>query len=310
MLLIASQNGSAGMRPAWSILTRGGSAVDAVEAATRRIEDDPEEHTVGYGGYPNLAGEVELDASIMDGTTHRAGAVGGLKGYRAAISVARKVMEELPHAVLVGEGAARFAAELGFAPEDLLTDDARAVYEAGLNGHFPQGYDTYGPVVPLLKELIARRDDAASIHSKGTVNFIAQDTTGGIASATSSSGWPWKYPGRVGDSAVIGAGNYADTRFGAATCIGWGELAIRTGIARSVVVRLEDGHDLEDACRKGFAQATTVEPRLPGAPLTMLAVDGTGHHICCTTVPGRTYLAWTDGMPAYEAVNCTPVNAS
>src|SRR4030081_1229637 len=104
MIVVASSNGLAGVDVAWEILAGGGSALDAVEAAARVTEDDPDDHTVGYGGYPNLLGEVELDASIMDGTTRQAGAVGALKGYRHPITVARAVMERLPHVLVVGEG--------------------------------------------------------------------------------------------------------------------------------------------------------------------------------------------------------------
>src|ERR687884_2062386 len=124
MIIIASSNGDVGIPAAWEILQGGGTALDAVEAATRLVEDNPADHSVGYNGYPNLLGEVELDASIMDGTTLRAGAVGALRGYRHPISVARRVMEDLPHVMLVSEGAARFAAEIGMQREDLLTADA------------------------------------------------------------------------------------------------------------------------------------------------------------------------------------------
>src|SRR5689334_2921775 len=124
MIVVTSANGVIGLPAAVEILRAGGTALDAVEAATRLVEANPDDHTVGYGGYPNLLGEVELDASIMDGRTLRAGAVGALKGYRHPISVARKVMAELPHVLLVGEGAARFAAEMGFEAEDLLTEPA------------------------------------------------------------------------------------------------------------------------------------------------------------------------------------------
>src|SRR5438552_19179094 len=109
MIVIASSNGDIGLPIAWDILRSGGSAIDAVEAATRIVEDNPDDHSVGYGGYPNLLGEVELDASIMDGTTLRAGAVGALRGYRHPLSVARRVREETDHVLLVGEGAARLA---------------------------------------------------------------------------------------------------------------------------------------------------------------------------------------------------------
>ncbi|HNP74578.1 MAG TPA: isoaspartyl peptidase/L-asparaginase, partial [Kouleothrix sp.] len=96
MILIASANGEVGMAAGWAVLQAGGSALDAVEAATRPVEANPDDHSVGYGGYPNLLGEVELDASIMDGARLRAGAVGALRGFRHPISVARQVLEQLP----------------------------------------------------------------------------------------------------------------------------------------------------------------------------------------------------------------------
>ena len=131
MIIIASSNGAIGMSAAWAILQSGGSALDAIEAATRLVEDNPDDHSVGYGGYPNLIGEVELDASIMDGATRRAGAVGALRGYRHPISVARRVMQELPHVMLAGAGAERFAAECGMPREDLLTDAGGRILARG-----------------------------------------------------------------------------------------------------------------------------------------------------------------------------------
>src|SRR5579859_5053639 len=252
MLLIASANGALGMAAGWTCLAAGGSALDAVEIVTRLVEDNPDDHTVGYGGYPNLLGEVELDASIMDGATRRAGAVGALRGYRAAISVARSVMEELPHVLLVGEGAARFAAELGMQPEPLLTDAALQVWREGIAGRLPPPFrDEQGA---LVSQLLRRSAQLATDpeHAAGTVNVIARDQAGHLASAVSTSGWAWKYPGRLGDSPLIGAGNYADDRAGAATCTGWGELAIRAGTARSVVLYLGLGYALNDACRIAF----------------------------------------------------------
>src|SRR6266516_7542528 len=151
MIIIASSNGDIGIPTAWDILQSGGSAIDAVEAATRIVEDNPDDHSVGYGGYPNLLGEVELDASIMDGTTLRAGAVGALRGYRHPISVARRVMEELPHVMLAGEGAARFAAEIGMAREDLLTLDAAHTWREGIAGRLPEAFrDAQGAIIADL----------------------------------------------------------------------------------------------------------------------------------------------------------------
>ena len=114
--IVASENGRYGMLAAMEILREGGTALDAVEAACRVVEDDPDDHWVGYSGLPNVLGEVELDASIMDGRTLRAGAVAAVQGYGRAITLARHVMEETPHVLLVGRGAERLAAELGEAP--------------------------------------------------------------------------------------------------------------------------------------------------------------------------------------------------
>jgi beta-aspartyl-peptidase (threonine type) len=200
MIVIASANGEIGIRAAWDILSSGGTALDAVEAATRIVEANPDDHSVGYGGYPNLLGEVELDASIMDGATLRAGAVGALKGFRHPITVARQVMEQLPHVMLAGEGAARFAAELGLPREELLTDEAARVWREGVAGRLPEAFrDAQGAIIAGL---LGRASHLATDPERvaGTVNFIALDAAGHLASAVSTSGWAWKYPGRLGDS--------------------------------------------------------------------------------------------------------------
>ena len=128
MIVVASKNDAVGVQESMYVLQQGGSAVDAVETGIRLVEANPDEHTVGYSGYPNLLGEVELDASIMNGRTLESGAVGAMKEYPYAISVARKVMETLPHVMLVGAGAERFAAEMGFTKQDLLTAEARDIW--------------------------------------------------------------------------------------------------------------------------------------------------------------------------------------
>ena len=242
-LVVASANGDVGMDAAWAIIDQGGTALDAVEAGTRAVEDNPDDHTVGYGGYPNLLGEVELDASIMDGTTRRAGAVGGLRGYRAAVTVARAVMERLPHVLVAGEGAARLAAELGLPQEDLLTEPAKRVWREGIEGKLDPA-SLAGRMLSAVASMATDPERAA-----GTVNFLAVDQEGRMASAVSTSGWAWKYPGRLGDTPVIGAGNYCDARYGAATCTGFGELAVRAGLARSVVAAIAAGRSLHDAGR-------------------------------------------------------------
>jgi isoaspartyl peptidase/L-asparaginase-like protein (Ntn-hydrolase superfamily) len=296
MIIIASTNGGIGIPAAWDILQSGGSAIDAVEAAARIVEDNPEDHSVGYGGYPNLLGQVELDASIMDGTTLRAGAVGALRGYRHPISVARRVMEELPHVMLAGEGAARFAAEIGMPAENLLTDSAAHAWREGIAGRLPEAFrDAQGAIIAdLLRRATHLATDPERVA--GTVNFIAQDKAGRIASAVSTSGWAWKYPGRLGDSPIIGAGNYADDRYGAAACTGWGELAIRAGTARSVVLYLKLGHTLEAACHEAFHDLGALMADPAQILMSMIALDRHGNHCAVTTSTGRAYVYQADGM--------------
>jgi beta-aspartyl-peptidase (threonine type) len=296
MIIIASSNGAVGIDEAWAILQDGGSALDAVEAATRLVEDNPDDHSVGYSGYPNLLGEVELDASIMDGTTLRAGAVGALRGYRHPISVARRVMEELPHVLLAGEGAARFADELGMPYEELLTPEIERAWRAGIDGRLPDTFrDAQGAIV---SDLLRRATHLATDPERvvGTVNFIAQDRAGRLASAVSTSGWAWKYPGRLGDSPVIGAGNYADDRYGAAACTGWGELALRTNLAHSVVIYLKVGYSLVAACRAAFSDMSALGIDPAQMIMNMVALDRHGNHCAVTTVPGRSYVYQADGM--------------
>ena len=138
MIVVASSNGIVSIKEAMRVLTDGGSAVDAVETGIRIVEANPDDHTVGYGGYPNLLGQVEVDAGIMDGRDLAAGAVGALQGFEHPISVARKVMEHLAHVLLVGRGAERFAAEMGFERRELLTADARQAWEERLRTAMPE----------------------------------------------------------------------------------------------------------------------------------------------------------------------------
>ncbi|HUY96266.1 MAG TPA: N(4)-(beta-N-acetylglucosaminyl)-L-asparaginase [Verrucomicrobiae bacterium] len=298
MIVVASANGAVGIPAAMAVLATGGSAVDAVEAAVRLVEDNPEDHTVGYSGYPNVLGEVELDASIMEGTTRRAGAVGALHGYRHAITVARHVMEALPHVLVVGDGAARLAEHMGMTREDLLTEEARRIWREGLEG-------TLDPTTPMAEWLhrIGRLATDPE-HVAGTVNVIAQDGQGRLAVAVSTSGAAWKYPGRLGDSPVIGAGNYADDRYGAAACTGWGELAIRAGTARQVVEGLRRGLSVEEACVEALRELRLLGGVTPSEVLMhVVAVDPEGRHCAATTRNGWQYALWTDSMEAPRTAN-------
>jgi L-asparaginase / beta-aspartyl-peptidase len=279
--VVASENGSFGLPAAWKALEDGASALDAVEVGVRAVEDNPDDHTVGYAGHPNIDGVVELDASIMDGATRRAGAVGGLQGYRHAITVARAVMERTPHALITGDGAARLARDLGETQEDLLTEAERAYWAAEVGG-------SKADLLAQVRQLTRDPREGA-----GTVDFLAIDREGHIASAVSTSGWAFKHPGRLADSAIIGAGNYCDDRYGAAACTGWGELAIRAATAHTAVMAMARGASPAQAA--GVALRDLFELQTDGmVPLMHIVVlSPAGEHAAATTHPGAHY-AWQD----------------
>ncbi len=275
MIVIASSGGDVGICQAIEVLRDGGSAIDAVEVGIRHVESNPEDRGVGLGGMPNLLGEVELDATIMDGATLQAGAVGAVKGYEHPISLARKVMEELWHVFLVGAGAERFAAEMGFEKTALLTDQTREHYLASLRDDLGISDSTQLAEARELRHIGRLAGYAAKIL--GTVNFIARDERGDICTGVSTSGLGLKYPGRLSDSSVIGAGNYADNRYGAATCTGMGEIAIRAGTARSTVLYMKMGMSVEEACLEAMQDLDAlVGDRHRG--IHLIAMDKDGNH--------------------------------
>jgi beta-aspartyl-peptidase (threonine type) len=293
MIVIASANGRVGIQAAMRVLTEGGSALDAVEAGIQLVESNPEDQTVGYSGLPNLIGEVELDASIMDGFTLRAGAVGALRNCEHPISVARKVMEELPHVLLAGEGAARFANEMGFPTRNLLTPEAETIWRQGLMERVPS---VYGERLKYLDDIRRFAKVAADPERPNeTVNFIARDAKGHLATGVSTSGWAWKYPGRLGDSPVIGAGNYADDRYGAAACTGRGEMAMRLCTAHSVVMYLKLGMSLREAGAQAVRDlAHLVDPYF--GRVSVIAMDAEGNHAAFSNARDTTYVYMTDAM--------------
>ena len=294
--MIASERGEVGLAAGMARLRDGASALDAVEAAIRIVESNEADHYVGVGGLPNLLGAVELDASIMDGATRRAGAVAAVTGFPHPISIARAICERLPqHLLLVGAGAERFADEAGIDRGETLTEEARQMWRAGLT--------------PPAIEAVAAAQGPGEVHYRrtmlerlammsppegpwGTVNVLALDSAGNLAAGVSTSGYPWKYPGRVGDSALIGAGNYCDNRVGAAACTGRGELAIRGGTARSVLLRLAAGDDPVQACAAALADTLELPDEFR-AQLQALCLTPDGRHGGASTRPGGTYSVLT-----------------
>jgi L-asparaginase / beta-aspartyl-peptidase len=223
----------------WRVLVGGGSVVDAVEAAVQALEDDPL-FNAGKGSVLNAAGEVQMDASIMEGATRRAGAVAAVQRICNPIRLARRVMEDGRQVLLVAEGARRFAVQCGVpqcAQAELIVPHQRRRWEA----------------------------------AHGTVGCVAVDAAGRCAAATSTGGRFGMLPGRVGDSALIGCGTYA-TEHGAVSCTGVGEAIIRAGLARTALDLVRDGLPPADAASRAIAELE----RLTGSEAGLIMVDREG----------------------------------
>ena len=244
-VVIASANGLAATQKSMSMIGQGVDALSAVIAGVNIAEEDPTDTSVGYGGLPNEDGVVELDAAVMEGPTHRAGAVAGIRNIKNPSKVARLVMERTDHVLIVGEGALRFAKAHGFREEDLLTDRAR---EAWLK----------------WKENLSTRDDWLPPHTSedagisstfdpffrhhGSISCSALDRSGNVSAAVTTSGLSFKIPGRTGDLAIIGAGIYVDNDVGAAGSTGRGEANLKNCSAVMIVEYMMQGNSPEEAC--------------------------------------------------------------
>ncbi|NYT64512.1 N(4)-(beta-N-acetylglucosaminyl)-L-asparaginase [Alcaligenaceae bacterium] len=299
MIVITNNEGKAGIPVTARLLEAGKPGLEAVEAGVRMVESDPEVRTVGHGGWPNLLGEVELDASIMCGSTLRTGAVGALKGYLHPISIAREVMERLPHEIIVGEGAARFAHEVGAEAGDLLADHSRQAWNNWYASEVNQADQDIWPNAALIDYCHNAVDPEIG---KDTTVFLAQDEHMDITAGTSTSGWGWKYPGRLGDSPIIGAGSYADSRYGACACTGAGEMTIRAGTARAVVLYMKMGMSVQDAVEEAVNDMRALKGGLISR-VTIHAIDNAGNHrvVAVNGIPGNFYWYWKSGMEQPEA---------
>jgi len=207
----------AALAAGWSILQRGGSALDAVEAAIIVLEDAPV-FDAGYGSHLNFDGRVECDAIVMNGATLRAGAAATLQRIKNPIQLARKILEDCPHMMLVAEGAERFAKQYGIKlckPEELVSEAEREAWRK------------------------CKSDKHAAEHHRGheqgTVGAVALDANGSLFAATSTGGTCCKLPGRVGDSPLIGCGCYADVTAGGVSCTGLGEAIMKIVMAKTAV---------------------------------------------------------------------------
>ena len=229
-VIISTWNhGIAANKAAWEKLESGGSALDAVEAGVRVTESDASNRSVGLGGLPDRDGNVTLDACIMNHESE-CGAVAYLQNIENPISVARKVMEDTPHVMMVGNGAFEFAIEKGFEKKNLLTPEAKETWLK-----WKESEDLKKPEI--------------NSENHDTIGLLAMDKDGNLSGACTTSGWAYKLPGRVGDSPIIGAGLFVDNEIGAACATGMGEAVIRIAGSHTVVELMRYGHSPEEACK-------------------------------------------------------------
>ena len=308
--IIGTRNAGAFLHAGARILKGGGSALDAVEASTRLVESNPGDTSVGTGGIANILGVQEMDASLMCGKTLRTGAVGAIKGFTHPISVARKLLEEAPHVLLVAEGAENFARVMGCEAGDLETAESKKVYKAFIEDAFEHdGIDeSQSWVVNYvrsqgLREWYTRLAD----EHHGTVNIQAMDGGGNVACAVSTSGTALKFPGRLGDSPIIGAGNYCDDRFGAAACTGRGELAIRNSTARTLIHYLAEGLAVEAAAVRAMQDIHALNSF---GGMNCLVMDAAGNTMSATTVDDRESIHWFMDTASSEPEKRVGVNVA
>lgn len=264
-IVISSANGLKCCAKAMEVLKSGGDTLDAVIAGVNLNEEDPEDNSVGYGGLPNEEGVVELDASVMHGPTRRAGAVAGIRNIKYPSKVAKLVLTQTDHIMLVGQGALDFAKAWGFPEENLLTEKSRMAWiawkqsqrDSGGHNNWAPGIAApdYKPAAALKalfpeasEEQIAWALDVARHPITGTINCLSLNTKGEMSGTTTTSGLSWKIPGRIGDSPIIGAGLYVDQDVGAAGSTGRGEENIRVAGAHTIVENMRHGMSPKDAC--------------------------------------------------------------
>jgi N4-(beta-N-acetylglucosaminyl)-L-asparaginase len=246
------------------LINTGSDALDAVIAGVNLVEDDPADHSVGYGGLPNEDGVVELDAAVMHGPTHRGGAVAALRNIKNPSKVAKLVLERTDHVLIVGEGALRFARAHGFKEEDLLTEEAREIWlrwkenmstkDDRLPPHTPDTPEKEigearfpRPDIPGVDPATMRAYDAF-FRLTGTIHCSAIDRKGSLSCVTTTSGLSFKIPGRVGDSPILGAGLYVDNAVGAAGSTGRGESNLVNCSSVMIVEWMRAGKSPEEAC--------------------------------------------------------------
>lgn len=315
-MMIGSWNAAPACEAAAVSLARGAAMLDALVDGVSVVEDDVTELTVGRGGLPNEAGEVELDASVFDGPRHKAGAVAGLRRVRSAARVALQVLRRTDHNLIVGDGALDFAKRMGFAEEELLTPEGKAAFEAWRRDPArPSAWlDAAGKGGFGGARSAGRADsrdglDHAGVMgavrtTTGTIHVSGRDARGDLYACTSTSGLSYKIPGRVGDSPIPGHGIFVDNAFGSAGATGRGEASMLACAAYETVRGMESGLSPTQACLATLARVVrrTVEPRLleaPGRPafnVILYALRKDGETGSAAIYPGYEHVVHAEGV--------------
>lgn len=284
-LIIATWDNKKATEAAMNKIMAGGTSLDAVEAGAMVSEADPEDTSVGYGGFPDRDGIVTLDACIMD-EKGNAGAVSFLEDFKHPVAIARRVMEKTPHVMLCGAGAAKFAIEQGFKKENLLTPKAKSAWEEWLKRN------NYTP--PIVDET-----------NHDTIGILAMDQNANLSGACSTSGWAFKFHGRVGDSPIIGAGLYVDNEVGGACASGLGEFIMKTLGSFLIVELMRNGRTPQEATEEAIYRIIK-RYNYQDMQIGYLAVNKKGEHGSCAVREGFTYTLFQDGKnlkhdaPAYK----------
>lgn len=289
---ISSANGLRSVEIAVAKMLTGTSPVEAAVLGIEPVENDPNDDSVGYGGLPNEEGVVELDACVMDGPLGIGGAVAALRNVKNPAKVALEVMRRTRHVLLVGEGALRFARSVGFPEENLLTEASRQKWLAWRAAR-SQHDDWLSPGENALGE--AKKGPPPPPRPTGTIHVGCVDAKGDIGGATSTSGLAYKIPGRVGDSPLLGCGNYVDNDVGVAGSTGVGEVVILTNGSSYVVHMMATGLSPTDACLaacKRILRMTKVKRRLderglPNFQVNFYAIDKAGRYGAASLYPAK-----------------------
>jgi len=253
---------------AWEVLDSGGSSLDAVEQGVRIEEADVTNQTVGKGGRPDRDGNVTLDACIMD-KDGNCGAVLCMQHIVHPVSVARKVMEKTPHVMLAGKGAEKFAYEMGFKKENLLTEASRKEWLSW------KKTSQYKPII--------------NIENHDTIGMLAIDQNGDISGACTTSGMAYKVGGRVGDSPIIGAGLFVDNEVGGATATGVGEEVVRTVGSFLIVELMRQGKSPQEACEEGVKRIIAKNKNRLDFQIGFIAINKAGETGGYCIQPGFSY---------------------